>query len=188
LEPLLTTFVAALLAEWGDKTQLLVAALGARYGRPLPVIAGVFAGALANSALAAFGGTLLHGMVTPRAISLLVGLALACAGGGALFSSKTPDMGSTWRVGPFLTSAGCFFLLEFSDKTQFVTAALAAQFDSLALAAAGATAGIVLADVPAAALGARFAAVVPLKAIRLTAAVLLLVAGLVVALSALRLT
>jgi putative Ca2+/H+ antiporter (TMEM165/GDT1 family) len=187
LEPLLTTFVAALLAEWGDKTQLLVAAFGARYGRPLPVIAGVLVGALANSVLAAFGGTLLHGLVTSRAISLVVGLALAFAGGGALFRSKTPDMGATWRVGPFLTTAGCFFLLEFGDKTQFVTAALAAQYDSLALAAAGATAGIVLANVPAAALGGRFAAAVPLKAVRLAAGMLLLAAGLIVALNALRL-
>jgi putative Ca2+/H+ antiporter (TMEM165/GDT1 family) len=186
LEPLLTTFVAALLAEWGDKTQLLAAAFGARYGRPLPVIAGVFVGALANSVLAAFGGTLLHGMVTPRAISLVVGLALVFAGGGALFRSKTPDMGATWRVGPFLTTAACFFLLEFGDKTQFVTAALAAQYDAFALAAAGATAGIVLSNVPAAALGGRFA-LVPLKAIRIGAGLLLLGAGLVVALNALRL-
>jgi putative Ca2+/H+ antiporter (TMEM165/GDT1 family) len=187
LEPLLTTFVAALLAEWGDKTQLLVAALGARYGRPLPVLGGVLVGALANSALAAFGGTLLHGLVTPRAVSLVVGMALALAGGGALFRSKTPDMGATWRVGPFLTTAGCFFLLEFGDKTQFVTASLAGQYDAFALAAAGATAGIVLASIPAAALGGRFAGVVPLKAIRIAAGVLLLAAGLVVALSALRL-
>jgi len=187
LEPLLTTFVAALLAEWGDKTQLLVAALGARYGRPLPVIAGVAAGALANSLLAAFGGTLLHGMVTPRAVSLIVGIALILAGAGALFRSKTPDMGATWRVGPFLTAFGCFFLLEFGDKTQFVTAALAAQYDSLALAAAGATAGVFLASVPAAALGDRFAAAVPIRAIRIGAGILLLLAGLAVGLSALRL-
>ena len=105
MEPLLTSFVAALLAEWGDKTQLLVAALGARYARPLPVIAGVAAAALANSLLAAFGGTLVHGMVTPRAVSLIVGIALTLAGGGALFRSKTPDMGATWRVGPFLTTS-----------------------------------------------------------------------------------
>jgi len=187
LEPLLTSFVAALLAEWGDKTQLLVAALGARYARPLPVIAGVAAAALANSLLAAFGGTLVHGMVTPRAVSLIVGIALTLAGGGALFRSKTPDMGATWRVGPFLTTFGCFFLLEFGDKTQFVTAGLAAQYDSLALCAAGATAGIVLANVPAAALGERFAAALPLRAIRIGAGLLLLLAGLIVGLSALRL-
>jgi len=187
LEPLLTTFVAALLAEWGDKTQLLVAALGARFVRPLPVLAGVAAGALANSILSAFAGTLLHGVVTPRAVSLIVGIALILAGAGALFRSKTPDMGATWRVGPFLTAFGCFFLLEFGDKTQFVTAGLAAQYDSLALSAAGATAGIVLASVPAAALGGRFSAAAPLRAIRIAAGLLLLLAGLAVGLSALRL-
>lgn len=188
MEPLLTTFVAALLAEWGDKTQLLVAALGSRYGRPVPVIAGVAAGAFANSLLASFGGTLIHGMVTPRAVSLIVGIALILAGGGALFRSKSPDMGASWRVGPFLTAFGCFFLLEFGDKTQFVTAGLAAQYDSLALSAAGATAGVLLANVPAAVLGERFAAAVPLRTIRIATGIPLLLGGLAVALAALRLT
>jgi len=39
VESLLTTFVAAFLAEWGDKTQLLVIALAARFQRPAAVLA-----------------------------------------------------------------------------------------------------------------------------------------------------
>ena len=187
MEPLLTAFVAAALGEWGDKTQLLLAAFGARYGRPLPVIAGVLAAALANSLLAAWGGTLIHGVVTPRAVSLLVGVALVLAGAGAFFRVKSPDMGAAWRVGPFLTSAACFFLLEFGDKTQFVTAAVAAQFDSLALAALGATVGIVASSVPAAVLGDALGRTVPVKPIRLVAGALFVLAGLAVAISALRL-
>ncbi|HEY0411779.1 MAG TPA: TMEM165/GDT1 family protein [Allosphingosinicella sp.] len=187
MEPLLTTFIAAALAEWGDKTQLLVAALGARYRRPAPILAGIAVAALANSALAAFGGTYIHGVITPRAVSLLVAMALLLAGGGGFFRSKTPDMGAGWRVGPFLTTAACFFLLEFGDKTQFVTAALAAQFGALALAALGAAAGILASSVPAAVLGARFAAAIPLRGIRIAAGVLFLLAGLVIAVNALRL-
>lgn len=187
MEPLLTSFVAALLAEWGDKTQLLVAALAARYARPLPVIAGVLTAALANSALAAFGGTLIHGLITPRAVSLLVGMSLVFAGAGAFLRAKTPDMGATSRLGAFFTTAGCFFLLEFGDKTQFVTAALAAQYDALALTAAGASAGILASNLPAAVLASRFAGALPLRGIRLGVGGLFLIAGLIVALNALRL-
>ena len=71
VQSLLTTFVAAFLAEWGDKTQLLVIALAAgSSGRP-QVLAAVALAALANSALAAFGGGLIHDYIVLRAISLL---------------------------------------------------------------------------------------------------------------------
>jgi hypothetical protein len=103
--------------------------------------------ALANNALAAAGGVLINGMITLRAISLLVAIALIFAGvAGFIRQKDEADMGSTWKTGPFVTTAACFFLLEFGDKTQFLTAALAAQYDAFALAAAGATAGVVIAN------------------------------------------
>ena len=187
MESLLTPLIAAFLAEWGDKTQLLVIALAARFQRPAAVLAAVALAALANSALAALGGSLIAGMITIRAVSLLVAVALIFAGVAGLIRDRTPDMGSTWRVGAFLTSLGCFFLLEFGDKTQFLTVALAAQFNAPMLAAAGATAGIVAANLPAALLGERLASVLPLRGIRLGVGILLLAVGLVVAVSALRL-
>jgi Ca2+/H+ antiporter, TMEM165/GDT1 family len=187
LEPLLTTFIAAALAEWGDKTQLLVVALAARYRRPGPILAGVAVAALANALIAAFGGTLINGFITLRAISLLLALALIFAGVGGLIGGKRPDMGATWKTGPFLTTAGCFFLLEFGDKTQFLTLSLAAQFDSFLLAAFAATAGVTAASMVPAVLGGAFEARVPVKAIRLVVASLFLLVGFVVAVNALQL-
>jgi putative Ca2+/H+ antiporter (TMEM165/GDT1 family) len=187
LDALLTTLVAAFLAEWGDKTQLLVIALAARFQRPGAVLAAVVLAALGNSIIAAVGGSLLSSVITLRAVSLLVALALIFAGGAALVRDKTPDMGRTWRVGAFLTTLGCFFLLEFGDKTQFVTAGLAAQFTAPAFAAAGATVGIAAANAPAALLGDGLAKALPLRAIRLGIGILFLLIGLFVAVSALRL-
>lgn len=187
MDALLTTLVAAFLAEWGDNTQLLVIALASRYQKPGAVLAGVALAALGNSALAAFGGSFLSNLITLRALSLVVALALIFAGGAALFRDKTPDMGRTWRVGAFLTTLGCFFLLEFGDKTQFVTAGLAAQFNAPAFAAAGATVGIVAANAPAALLGDGLAKAVPLRRIRFGLGILFLLIGLYVAVSALRL-
>ena len=187
MDALLTTFLAAALAELGDKTQLLVIALAARYRKAGAVLAGVAVAALANNLIAAAGGVVINGMITLRAISLLVALALVFAGVAGIVRQKQPDMGSTWRTGAFLTTAGCFFLLEFGDKTQFLTAALAAQFDALGLAAAGATAGVVAANLPAALLAERTARILPLKAIRVGAAILFLLVGFIVAINALRL-
>jgi putative Ca2+/H+ antiporter (TMEM165/GDT1 family) len=187
LEPLLTTLIAAGLAEWGDKTQLLVIAFAARYRRPGPILLGVALAALANSLLAAFAGTLIHNMITLRAISLLLALALLSAGAAGLWRAKPRAMGETWKTGPFLTTAACFFLLEFGDKTQLVTAALAAQYNAFALAACGATAGVVAANLPAALLGDALAKAVPLRTIRIVIGCLFLLTGFVVAISALRL-
>lgn len=176
------------MAEWGDKTQLLAIALAARYPRPGAVLAGIAVAAIANALLASAGGMLIHGTITLRATSLLVAIALLLAGLSSFSRQKDPcDMGSTWKTGAFLTSAGCFFLLEFGDKTQFLTIALSAQFGSLLLAAAGAAAGVIVASVPAVLLGRTMTSVVPLKPIRVAAGALFLFIGLVVALSALRL-
>ncbi len=187
MESLLTTFVAAFLAEWGDKTQLLVIVLATRFQRPAAVLAAVAIAALANSALAAFGGSLIHHYITLRAISLLLALALIFAGAGGLLRDKSPDMGSTWRTGPFLTTLGCFMLLEFGDKTQFMTIALSAQYDAPILAAAGAAVGIAAANAPAALLGPELAKALPLRWIRLGIGLLFLLVGLIVAINALRL-
>ena len=187
MEALLASFVGAALAEWGDKTQILVIALAVRYRRPLPILAGIAVAAALNSALAAFGGTLVHGMVTLRALSLLVALALVFAGVAGLFRPRKDDPAGASRFGPFLTSLGAFFVLEFGDKTQFLTFALAAQFDALAFAAAGATAGILVSSAPAAVLGDGLARIVPLRPLRIGLGLLFLAIGLIVGLSALRL-
>lgn len=188
MDALLTTFLAALLAEVGDKTQLLALALAVRYRRPVPVLLGLAAAALANNVIAVIGGAIIHDFITLRAISLLVAIALIFAGvAGYIRQEDEADMGSTWKTGPFLTTAACFFLLEFGDKTQFLTLALSAQYDAPLLAAAGATAGVIAANAPITFLADRTPAVLPLKPLRIGIAVLFLLAGFIVAVNALRL-
>lgn len=189
MDALLTTFLAAALAEFGDKTQLLAIALAARYRKAGAVLAGIAIAALANNLLAAAGGVLISGMITLRATSLLVAVAMLFAGIAGLIRQDDPsEMGSTWKTGPFLTSAACFFLLEFGDKTQFLTLAFAAQFDSFLLASAGATTGVIAANLPAAVLGDRLPEKLPLKRIRIGISILFLFVGFIVAVNALRLT
>jgi putative Ca2+/H+ antiporter (TMEM165/GDT1 family) len=187
LEPLLFSFVAAGLGEWGDKTQLLVIALAARYGRPLPILAGVLVAALANSLLASFGGALIHDTIVPRAATLLIALALIFAGVAGLIRPRRQASEGKSRAGPFLVAAAAFFVLEFGDKTQFLTFALTVHYDSFLLAAAGATAGIMASSVPAAVLGERLSEAVPLRPIRMTLGALFLAIGIVLALKALEL-
>ncbi|HJQ18631.1 MAG TPA: TMEM165/GDT1 family protein [Allosphingosinicella sp.] len=187
MDALLTTFIAAALAEFGDKTQLLVAALTIAYRRPLPIILGLALAALASALIAAAGGVIVHDMITLRASALLVALALLFAGATGLLRAGPPAPVKPGRMPAFLVAAICLFAAEMGDKTQFLTAALAARFDSFALAAAGATAGVIAANIPAALLGARYAKVVPLQAARIAIGGLFLLFGAIVTIGALRL-
>jgi putative Ca2+/H+ antiporter (TMEM165/GDT1 family) len=188
LDALLTSFVAAALGQWGDKTQWLIAALSARYRRPGAVLAGAAAASIANALIAGYAGKLIHGTVTPRALSLFVALALIFAAVEGLVGRRPKPMAEGWRTGPFSASLVCVFLTGFANKGQFVILALSALYDAPLLAAAGGAAGTIAASIPAAYLGAEFERKIPVKPIRITVALLFIVFAFVMAVNALRLT
>ena len=70
----------------------------------------------------------------------------------------------------FLTTAVAFFLVEMGDKTQIATVALAAQFHSIVLVVLGTTLGMMLANVPVVFAGDALIRRVPLKVVRIVAA------------------
>ena len=187
MDALLTSFLAAALGEFGDRTQILVAFLAIRFGAARPVLAGAAVGALANALIAGIAGAMVNGIVTVRALSLLVAVAMIYAGATGFFTKKPLEIGKEWKTGAFLTSAFLFFLAEFGDKTQFLTFALSAQYDAPVLTAFGATAGVIAAAAPAALLASRFETTLPLRPVRYGVAVLFLLGGFIVAINALRL-
>ena len=187
MDALLPAFIAAALAEIGDKTQLLAMLLGVRLRRPGAVLAGIAVAALLNSLIAGVGGAFAIHYVPFRAITLMLAVGLVAAGAGALFRVKPPKVGIYERLGPFAASAIAFFILEFGDKTQLLTFAIAARAQSPMLAAFGAAAGILVASAPAVALGERLPAVLPIAALRIGIGILFAVAGAILGLNALRL-
>ena len=186
MDALLTAFVAAGLAEWGDKTQLLAALLAARSGRPGIVFVALAVAALLSSMIAALAGAYIAQTITLRALTLLLALALLFAGAAGLFQRRAPNAGSL-RLPLFAAAAIMLVAAEFGDRTQFLTFALAGRFGSAPLAAAGATAGILATSVPAILLAGQFQAKAPVRAFRYAVATLFLVAGFATAVSALRL-
>ncbi|MGD9665425.1 MAG: TMEM165/GDT1 family protein, partial [Novosphingobium sp.] len=70
-----------------------------------------------------------------------------------------------------------FFIVEIGDKTQVATIALGAQFQSVLFVTLGTTLGMMLANVPAVYFGNRIVDIVPLKLVRLIAALLFLAIG-----------
>lgn len=187
MDALLPPFVAAFLAEWGDRTQLLAALLAARFGAVRPVLGAIAVAALATSLLSALAGSMLADLINFRAITLMTALSLLFAGVGALLPQRPAKLESRGAGGAFFASLFAFAVLEFGDKTQFLTATLAARADSLWLPAFGAAMGILLAMVPAVVMGDGLASRLPLRAIRRSSGVLFLLLGAIAAISALRL-
>ena len=183
----MAALVAALLAQASDRTPWLTAILSDRFARPGLVIAGTVIALMIGNSIAAIGGAIIGSRIPPSAQTLLLALALLSAGGSALFPTKLRDRLSGWRIGAFLTSLLGVAILGLGDRTQFITAALAARTPTPALAAIGATIGALAVNVPAIIAGETARRALPLAAIRITIGLLFLVVGAVLALSALRL-
>jgi putative Ca2+/H+ antiporter (TMEM165/GDT1 family) len=178
VEAFLICLGSVAIAEMGDRTQLLSLVLAARYKRPWPILAGVLCATLANHGLAAAVGASFAKYLQPRRLDLAVGVSMTLLGLWALIPDKLDDgRHDTGRTNVFITTCAAFFVAEIGDKTQFATVALAAAYPNLGAVVAGTTCGMLLANAPVIFLGRAFAARLPLRAIRLTAALLFVVIG-----------
>ena len=182
----MAALVLGALTQASDRTPWLAAILADRLGRATATIALLLALAL-NYALGVVGGRLLAPMMTPEAKLLLLALALLLAGLGTGWRVKRPDALEHWRLPAPLTAFAGLFIMAFGDRMQFVVAALAARTPLPWAAAVGATLGAGLIGASAAAVGETGWLRLPLRAVRLAAAAILIVAGAIIGLAALRL-
>jgi putative Ca2+/H+ antiporter (TMEM165/GDT1 family) len=174
---LLSTFTVA-LAEIGDKTQLLALILAAKYRRPWLICLGILLATMVNHALAGAFGALIAGWLSPQTLRWLVAVSFLAVAVWTLVPDRVDEGAAARSAGRsvLLATMISFFLAEIGDKTQIATAVIAAEYHPLWQVIAGTTSGMLLADVPAVWLGARFAQRLPLNAARIGAA--LLFAGL----------
>jgi putative Ca2+/H+ antiporter (TMEM165/GDT1 family) len=180
LEAFLASTAAVALAEIGDKTQLLALLLASRYRKPLPIAAGILIATLLNHALAAWGGTLLAGLLEGPWLRWIVGLSFIAMAAWTLIPDKLDGNNESRfdRFGPFIATTISFFLVEIGDKTQLATVALAAKFDAIVAVTAGTTLGMMLANAPVLWLGHKASGKLSLKWIRLCAALLFAALGI----------
>jgi putative Ca2+/H+ antiporter (TMEM165/GDT1 family) len=179
MEPLFVSAFVVAIAEIGDKTQLLAIILATRFKAPLPIIAGILVATLANHALAALAGYWVSDFLSGAWFKYAVAIAFIAMAAWALIPDKADEeTKAPARYGVFLTTVVAFFLVEIGDKTQIATVALAARFHTVLLVTAGTTLGMMLANVPAVYLGEAATKVVPLKYVRIGAALVFLALGI----------
>lgn len=188
MEAFLISLSAVAIAEIGDKTQLLTLVLATRFGKPLPLIAGIFAATIINHALAAEVGILVAKWITPDILGWALGLSFLAGGVWMLIPDEAGEVSeSASGFGPFMTTTIAFFLAEMGDKTQLATVGLAARFHDLLYVAAGTTIGMMCANVPVVFLGEAAAKFLPLELVRGAAAAIFFALGVVTLLQVMRL-
>ena len=180
MEAILVSCGAVALAEIGDKTQLLAILLAARFRAPVPIILGILCATLINHGLAAGVGVVAGDYLSGDVLRWLLIVSFAGMAAWCLLPDKMDQAPSfAGHSGAFAATLVSFFLVEIGDKTQLATVALAAHYRSVVLVAAGTTAGMMIADVPAVYLGELAAKRIPLKPARFVAAAIF--AGLALA-------
>ncbi len=166
------------LAEIGDKTQLLALLLTVRFRSPWPIVWGILFATVANHTFAGALGVWLMNLVGPHTMRWILGLSFIAMAAWTLIPDEAPDeKAATSRHGVFLTTIIAFFLVEMGDKTQIATVALAAQFHNLLLVVLGTTVGMLLANVPVVFAGEALLRRVPLKLVRIIAALTFVALG-----------
>jgi putative Ca2+/H+ antiporter (TMEM165/GDT1 family) len=178
VEAFLVSTMLVGLAEIGDKTQTLSLMLAARFLRPLPIIFGILLATIANHAAAGLVGTLFGSLLSGQWMRWILGLSFLSVAVWALFPDKYEGNDKAIsRAGAFTATLVAFFLAEIGDKTQIATIGLAARFEQFYPVVVGTTLGMMLANIPAVLIGDRIADKVPVKAVRITAAVVFTVLG-----------
>jgi putative Ca2+/H+ antiporter (TMEM165/GDT1 family) len=187
MDALMGALVAALLAQASDRPAWMAARIADQFSRRGAVIVGVALALGISNALGAAGGALIAPMMTPNARALLLGLALLSAGASACWPPKPLPQSGGATLGASATAFILLLATSLGDRTQFLTAAIAVRSDLPVYSAIGATLGGLAIHIPAILAGSKGKRRLPLHAIRIAIALVLLLAGSVAVLSAMRL-
>lgn len=176
----LQSFFLVAVTEMGDKTQLLAFVLATRFKSTFAILAGIFVATIANHSLAALVGQWVASSMPANFLKWILGALFIGFGAWVLIPDSETSSDKPPRFGAFLTTAVTFFIAEMGDKTQLSTVALAARFNDVGLVTLGTTAGMMLSDGLAVFMGRRLTDKIPLKAVRIFAALVFFAFGITI--------
>jgi putative Ca2+/H+ antiporter (TMEM165/GDT1 family) len=179
ITPLISTFALIALAELGDKTQLTVIALSAKYDRKKVFSGVVLAFALVTGLGVLVGKGLLE-IIPEGMIKIIAGLMFVVFGIWMLLSKEDcEDDDENPRVlNPFISTFSMIALAEMGDKTQLSAITLSAKYDSPYLVFLGAVLALVLISLLGIFAGKKLCEIVPMPKIKLGAAVMFILFGI----------
>lgn len=118
------TFILVFVAEMGDKTQLMLMTLAAKYSL-IQMLAGILLGVLLNHGAAAYLGSFISELTDAYLLQIFAGLIFIMFGIMTILYEEKDEEAKSYNLGPVITTALTFFLGEMGDKTQLTCMTLA---------------------------------------------------------------
>jgi putative Ca2+/H+ antiporter (TMEM165/GDT1 family) len=184
----LVSFGVIFVAELGDKSQLMALAFATRY-RAAAVLIGITIATALVHAVSVLIGALLGARLPTDLISIVAGIAFF---GFALWALRGDELDEAEAAraertthSAIVAASGAFFLAELGDKTMLATITLATR-EGLFGTWLGSTLGMVAADALAILVGGQLGNRLPDRAIRIGAAVLFTVFGVLLVVEGVR--
>ena len=178
MEAFVTSFIFVVLAEMGDKTQLLGMCFATRY-HWRTVLAGVFVATILNHYMAVAAGVWLTRFVSMETIQIVAAVSFILFGLWTIRGDELDDECTATRLSPFWTVTIAFFIAEMGDKTQLATVALAARFNEIVPVWVGTTLGMMVANAFGIIIGVTLGKKIPERFIKWFAAIIFIVFGLI---------
>jgi putative Ca2+/H+ antiporter (TMEM165/GDT1 family) len=166
------------LAEMGDKTQLLAMAFATRY-KATTVLWAVFWATLFNHLLAVVVGNYLTHLIPIQYIQIAAAVSFILFGLWTIRGDELNNEDKRFSFSPFWTVAIAFFIAEMGDKTQLATVALAAKYQSIIPVWLGTTTGMVIADAIGIVIGIVIGKKIPERAVKWFSAIIFILFGLI---------
>jgi len=145
----MTAFIASLifvvLAEMGDKTQLLAMAFACKF-RWQTVMWGVFVATAVNHLMAAAAGSYLAAIVPMSTIKIAAAVSFIIFGLWTIRGDTLEGEDKKYNFSPFWTVTIAFFMAEMGDKTQLATIALAVEYNTIIPVWMGTTIGMIISN------------------------------------------
>jgi putative Ca2+/H+ antiporter (TMEM165/GDT1 family) len=113
----LEAFLLVFVAEMGDKTQLMLMTLAARY-TVTQILAGILLGVLLNHGAAVYIGCFISNLTEEYLMQLFAGIIFIIFGIITIVCEERDEKEKHYNLGPVITTALTFFLGEMGDKTQ----------------------------------------------------------------------
>lgn len=173
----LTSLVFVVLAEMGDKTQLLAMAFATRY-KWQTVMWGVFVATVFNHLFAVVVGNYLTHFIPMSYIQIAAAVSFIIFGLWTIRGDELDGEDKALKRSPFWTVAIAFFIAEMGDKTQLATVALAAQFNTILPVWLGTTTGMMVADGIGIIIGIVLGKRIPERTVKWFAAIIFILFGL----------
>lgn len=174
----LSALMMVVLAEMGDKTQLLAIAFATKYPWKT-VMCAVTAATAVNHLLAVIVGEWLTDFIPMESIHIAASIAFILFGFWTIRGDKITDDDHKQRyASAFWTVAVAFFMAEMGDKTQLATITLAAQFHTILPVWCGTLIGMIIADGFGIIVGIVMGKRIPERTVKWVAAIVFILCGI----------